>query len=102
MPLNALFTDTKTQIYNSNGFYDLSKIHFINGTLALDSASNSPYFGSWGIEINHGIANITGLQSALDLKRNISDSYTKTELDNLFSNHYLKTESDNIFYTKHI
>jgi hypothetical protein len=100
VPSGALFTDTKTEIYNGNGFYDLSKIHFINGTFALESATNSPYFGSWGITINHGIADISGLQSALDLKRNIGDSYTKTEIDTTFASHYTKTESDNLFYTK--
>ena len=66
VPNNAVFSDTKTQIYNGNGYHDLSKIHFINGTLSLESATNSPYFGSWGISINHGIANINGLQSALN------------------------------------
>lgn len=100
VPSNVIFTDTKTQIYNASGCYDLSKIHFINGTLALESTTNSQYVGSWGITINHGISNTNGLQSALDLKRNISDSYTNTELDTTVLNHYLRTESDNILYTK--
>ena len=82
----------KPQIKYSNVYVVLDKVEFEDSTLSLGTSS-----GEYKITSTPPMSNGQGLVTALSAKRNISDGYTKIEID---TNIYTKTQSDNLFFTK--